>query len=53
MRTLPSKPVANSVDVILLVKNSLAAFTTGFFWSALEAIAIQAVLDSLIDFTWR
>ena len=43
----------NSDDVILLVKNSLAAFTIGFFWSALEAIAIQAVLDNLMDFTWR
>lgn len=51
IKTLPSTLVASSWAFILLVKYSLAAFTIGFRWSAFNAIAMQAVRDSLNDFT--
>ncbi len=43
--------VASSFESIWLTKNSLAAFTTGFFGSALMEMAMQAVRESLNDFT--
>lgn len=39
------------MEFVLLMKYSLADFTTGFWGSALLEMALQAVLDRLTDFT--